>query len=116
MGNDDLDMTPSMDVVEKHRAEVYAKVRRIMCEDDCLAHLVPSDLRALIGAIDRLRSERDSAFERAAKVADEKCEFVLSKQTPADALDFRDTVNCNLRMMALLLPEIASSIRSLKGT
>jgi hypothetical protein len=59
--------------------------------------------------IDNLTAERDDALESAAHVIDDKCAYVLGKQTGKD-----ESVDLNLRMVAVLLPALAESIRALK--
>lgn len=51
-----------------------------------------------------LESER----EECAKIVDDECTRILSKQEG----DIHDPVNTNLRMIALMLPDIATAIRS----
>lgn len=50
--------------------------------------------------------------EACANVADKECARILGKQTDSKS-DFQEAVNANLRMIAVMLPEVASSIRSL---
>lgn len=58
---------------------------------------------------------RNEILEEAAKIVDAECERVLSKQiVPTAHGSDADVVNTNLRMIAVLLPDIAASIRSLK--
>lgn len=56
---------------------------------------------------DALVSER----ERAAGLIDAKCAFVLSKQLGGKNYEFTASVDQNLRMIAVLLPDLAAAIR-----
>jgi hypothetical protein len=54
--------------------------------------------------------------ERCAALIDAECERILSKQTPeADPLSTNEAINSNLRMMAVLLPDLAAAIRALSS-
>jgi hypothetical protein len=77
----------SMDVVER--------MRSLMHTDDHLYGVVLSDIRQLVGTIDRLRQDLNTAIERAAQRASEHAVFIE-----------RDKNEIALN--------IASSIRSLK--
>lgn len=77
--------------------------------------------KAIVGRyIDILWRIRQTAFsageesgrEAAAKIVDAECERILSKQSPAKT-DLEDTVNMNIRLTAIMLPDLAKSIRSL---
>ena len=71
-------------------------------------------VREAVSEITRLRSERDSAFERAAKVADEFNYVVADRKTKNS--EGRDVNICRLLNETEIVRGIASSIRSLKGT
>jgi len=57
----------------------------------------------------------DMAIEACARTVDEECERMLAQQYPASAtgMEFTDTINTNIRMMACILPNIAGKIRAL---
>lgn len=56
-----------------------------------------------------------STLEQAAGVAEKESERVLSRQS-GKTDDFSSTVDLNIRLCAMLLPDIAAAIRSLSDT
>ena len=105
----------------------------IAVRDDWHRELVGSDIRVLIREIQNMRArlpaqqmpdpfmdnyKRDTIkdlIERCALIVEAECERMLSKQYPASktGMEFTDTINTNIRMMACHLPNIAASIRAL---
>lgn len=60
-----------------------------------------------------IRSAEQARDERAAKIVEAECKRVLAQQKPdADPMSFDASVNLNLRMVTVLLPEIAAAIRA----
>lgn len=63
----------------------------------------------------RLAAERRVAEvrEECAKIVDDECTRILATQSPdATPTSILDSINQNIRMMAVLLPEIAAAIRA----
>jgi hypothetical protein len=52
-------MTSMVDRVQEMRENAVYVVRKIMYDDDACDRIVPSDLRLLIGEIDRLKAKID---------------------------------------------------------
>lgn len=78
----------------------WPKLKRRECED-CGAEVVALALDEAV---------RDTK-ERAAKLVDDKCAFILSRQLGGKDYKFEASVDQNLRMMAVLLPDLAAAIR-----
>jgi len=75
---------------------------------------VANDLSELTTLRSKLREAEKDMRERAAKLVEAKCERVLARQYPdADALSLSDSINLNIRMAAMLLPDLATDIRAL---
>lgn len=58
---------------------------------------------------------RQDERERAARAIEAKCGAVLAKQYDAKDEGYRDSVDVHIRMMAVLLPELAAAIREGDG-
>ena len=59
---------------------------------------------------------RDAALEEAAKVVEAEFGRVMAAQYPdAKFGSMQDSVNTNIRMTSVLLPEVAAAIRALRG-
>jgi len=71
--------------------------------------------RDAITMVEHLRAtERERIREAAARLVEAECERVLALQKPdADPMSMDDTVNLNLRMTTVLLPNLAARIRAL---
>jgi hypothetical protein len=74
-------------------------------------HSIETSCHVPLAAIEQIQAEER---ERCAKVCEDKCTEILSKQT-GKIFDGYDT-DSHLRMMVVLLPDIADSIRSLPPT
>ncbi len=83
---------------------IYLKPRVQLCWEAWYA--------SQLAAERRLAEVRAEEREACAKIVDAEFERILSKQTPSDDLSIGASVNANLRMMACVLPDIASAIRS----
>lgn len=64
----------------------------------------------------QLSTARASALEEAARVVEAECARVLSKQTGAPVRSEGYAVDAQLRMTVVLLPDLATTIRSLLAT
>jgi hypothetical protein len=64
----------------------------------------------------RWEAAANAVIEECAKIAEAKAEWILSRQDGKCDGEFGSTVDLNLRMMALILPDVASEIRSLKSS
>ena len=69
-------------------------------------------MREAVAEIERLREAVRAEREAAAQLVDDECQRILAKITPADPASFGDMVNRKLRMIAVLLPDLAAAIRA----
>ena len=80
------------------------------CYAEAVGFLITTG-NAILSALASHAAVREKALEEAARLIDTEFERVLSKQTgkPQD-----DSVDLNIRMVAVLLPDLANRIRALK--
>lgn len=79
-----------------------------------IIHAPLSDvIAAVLSVVAQREAEiRRAAIEGCAKIVDDRCAEVLSKQTGAPP-DIGEPVNANLRMIAVLLPDLSEAMRAL---